>query len=254
MPFTKETAAELGRKGAHKRHGTTAVADPPGPPPGGVAVLDSPDETLQQLAEFAGLLSDSYAKRKATSQTLDKVAELLNNLDPVAHAELLSHPVVEKLTGEVIKAKEQSGELMPGSSLGQAIGKKPWTWRDLAEDKMEWATYTPRRTVPVTYNGLTYYFQEDVTVRCPKCFVDIEEESRRNTRLGKEHLDYMFRKRDTISDPGLLAGGSMAGPGKVRGMFSGGSTGATGLDLVIPEADRPGFEAIGEVGEGTEGA
>lgn len=249
MPFTKETAAVMGRRGAQRRHGSTAVADPPAPPAEEGEVLDSPDDVFQQLVQLAQAAGGVAKKKQERAVVLDQVAELLNKLDPTAYGEILSHPAVAKLTDQVIAAKVQDGQLAPGSSLGQAIGKKPWTWRDLAEDKMDWVEYTPRRTVPVTYNGLTYYFQEDVTVRCPKCFVDIEEESRRNMRLGREHLEYMFRKRDSLSDPGLLAGGSMAGPGKVRGMFSGGLTGPTGFDEV-PSADRPGYEQIGEVGEG----
>lgn len=255
MPFTKETAAQAGRNGARKRHGqapaAVAVADPPSTPALEGDVLDAPDDVFQQLVQLAQAAGGVAKKQQERGAILDQVADLLNKLDPQAYGEVLAHPAVEKLTSEVLKAKEQDGDVLPGSSLGQAIGKKPWTWRDLAEDKMEWVTYTPRRTVPVTYNGLTTYFQEDVTVRVPKCFVDIEEESRRNSRLAREHQEYMFRKRDSLSDPGLLAGGSMAGPGKVRGMFSGGLAGGTWQE--VPDHDRPGID-VGEGEGGEEGA
>jgi hypothetical protein len=230
-----------------------AAMPPPAPAEASVeaTVLDPPDDVFQQLVQLAQAAGGMAKKKQDRTVILDQVASLLNKLDPAAYAEILAHPAVEKLTGEVLRVKEQDGEVLPGSSLGQAIGKKPWTWRDLAEDKMEWVTYTPRRTVPVTYNGLTYYFHEDLTVRVPKCFVDIEEESRRNNRLAKEHQDYMFRKRDSVSDPGLLAGGSMSGPGKVRGMFSGGLV--SGSWHEVPDHDRPGIDA-GAEGEGEEGA
>lgn len=221
-----------------------AAMHPPAPLEG--EVLDSQDEVFKQLAEFAALMGDSAKKKADQKRIMDQVANLLNTLDPNAYADVLAHPVVEKLTGAVIKAKEADGSLAAGADLGKAIGKKPYTWDDVQPDVMEWVEYTPRRSVPVTWNGLTFYFQEDVTVRCPKCFVDIEEESRRNSRLAREHTNFMFRKTNDVSDRTILADGT----GRVRGRFTGGEAGTrTGLDVDVRDADRPGFDA-GDEGEG----
>ena len=221
--------------------GATAVLEAPGP-----AVLDSQDDVIRQLAEFSGLMSDALAKKRDTKDVLDKVGTLLNSLDPVAYTDVLAHPVVEKLTGLVVQAKAQDKTLQAGSDLGQAIGKKPYTLDDIQPDKMDWVEYTPRRSVPVTWNGITYYFQEDVTVYCPKCFVDIEEESRRNNRLAREHINFMFRKADDVSDRTILSDGT----GRIRGMHTGGSSSVgKGLDIEVPDADRPGIDMEEEGGE-----
>jgi len=227
-----------------------AAMPPPAPEePAEGAVLDSQDEVFKQLAEFAAVMGDAAKKKADTRKVMDQVANLLNSLDPAAYGDVLAHPVVEKLTGAVMAAKAQDKSLQAGSDLGQAIGKKPYTWDDVQEDVMEWVESTPRRSVPVTWNGLTYYFQEDLTVRCPKCFVDIEEESRRNSRLAREHINFMFRKTGDVSDRTILADGT----GRVRGMFTGGNASVgKGLDIEVPDADRPGIDAAAD--EGDEGA
>lgn len=217
---------------------------PPSPEP---EVLDSQDEVFKQLAEFASLMGDAAKKKADTKKLLDQVANILNGLDPAAYPDVLANPVIEKLTGMVMQAKAQDKSMAAGSDLGQAIGKKPYTWDDVQPDVMEWVEYTPRRSVPVTWNGLTYYFQEDHTVRCPKCFVDIEEESRRNGRLGREHINFMFRKSNDVSDRTVLADGT----GRIRGMFTGGEGGTrTGLDVEVRDQDRPGLNVEEEGEEG----
>lgn len=212
-------------------------------------VLESQDEVLKQLAEFASLMGDAVKKKSDTKKVLDQVAELLNGLDPSAYGEVLSHPIVEKLAGVITEAKAKDPGIRPGEDLGPAIGKKPYTMGDFRRDPaIKWVEYTPRHTVPVTLNGVLFQLYEDQTVLIPEEVRNIAEASRLAPRLAKEHIDYMFRKRDSVSDPTILSDGSR----RVRGRYSGGLAGVgTGLALDVPEADRPGFADIGgtEVGE-----
>ncbi|HXF02802.1 MAG TPA: hypothetical protein VN601_07410 [Arthrobacter sp.] len=210
---------------------------------------ESPDEVFQQLVQLAQAAGGMAKKKQERSAILDQVADLLNKLDPEAYGEILEHPAVAKLTDQIVQQKTGDRTVPPGTDLGPAIGKKPWTARDLSEDHMDWVVWTPRLSCPITYNGVTLYVQEDVEIRSPKCFKDIHDEARRITRMGKEHIDFIMRKRDSVSDPNILADGSR----RVRGRFTGGDARVgKGLDIEVPDSDRPGIGEAGE-GEGGEG-
>ncbi len=212
-------------------------------------VLDAPDDVFQQLVQLAQAAGGVAKKKQERGAILDQVADLLNKLDPQAYSELLEHPAVAKLTEQVVQAKVANNDVPPGADLGPAIGKKPWTARDLAPDRMDQATWTPRMSCPITYNGITLYVQEDVEITTPKCFKDIHDESRLRMRHAKEHIDYIMRKRDSVSDPTMLTDGSM----RVRGRFSGGDARVSkGLDIEVPDTDRPGMDMAADEGEGGE--
>lgn len=237
------------RRDTYLRATGQALPDPDEPATA-VAPAEDADDVFQQLVQLAQAAGGVAKKKQERGKILDQVADLLNKLDPEAYGELLEHPAVAKLTDQVVQAKSANPDVPPGADLGPAIGKKPWTVRDLAPDRMDQVTWTPRMSVPITYNGITLYVQEDVEITTPKCFKDIHDESRARLRDAKEHIDFIMRKRDSVSNPNILTQGSM----RVRGRFSGGDARVSkGLDIEVPDSDRPGMGEGGGDEGGDEG-
>ncbi len=258
-PEAREALAQRNKDRAERlRAEKGLVPQIPGPAPASEGeVLPSQDDVFQQLVSLAQAAGGVAKKKQERGAILDQVATLLNGLDTTAYAELLERPEVEGLVSAITEAKAADPGVVPGADLGPAIGKKPWTIQDYMRPSdnpaLEWIDYTPRKSDPVTINGVTIHFQEDVPIRAPRVFVEVAEQARMAPRLAKNHIDYMFRKTDQLIDPTIMSTGTQ----RVRGRYSGGLAGVgTGLALEVPDADRPGFDEIGgtEVGEQVEGA
>ncbi len=221
-----------------------AVGKPKATPVEG-EVLRTSDDYLSELAEFASLLGQAGQKKMERREVLDKLGDLLGKLDPSEYQSVLEHPVTGKLIEQVVEAKVSSGSNAPGSDLGAAIGKIPWTWRDIVH--MPRVVFTPMESVPVSYNGLTWFMVAELTQEIPSCFVDVYIESRRLRRQAVETVEYLTHKRNHLTDPGAIPMTL-----KTRGLFTGGEMRTSGgLQLQVPDGDRPGMDSVGE-GEGEE--
>ncbi len=224
-----------------------AVGKPKAAPVEG-EVLRTDEQLLGELAEFAALLGNAGKQKMERKEVLDKLGDLLGKLDPSEYQAVLEHPVTGKLIEQVVEAKIASGSNAPGADLGAAIGKIPWTWRDILH--MPRIIFTPMESVPITYNGLTWYFVSELTQEIPSCFVDVYLESRRLRSLARETVEYLTHKRSQLSDPGAIPMTL-----KTRGLFTGGEMRVSGgLALAVPDDDRPGMDSAGESDQGGESA
>lgn len=147
-------------------------------------VLDSQDDVLDMLSGFTDKWKAARGKRKEQHAVAGQIVDLIGKLDPSAYPELFADEQFQALLESAAERVQPQnfGQLPPGATIkkGPFIeDKKPWNWRDL--EHMETVSYLPRGlprgSVPVTYNGITYTFYENMRVTVPKCFVDVLEES-----------------------------------------------------------------------------
>lgn len=174
MPYTAEQrranlakgrATQAAKKAAH------AVADPPDPD------TDS-DDLLTQLGQ--ALLGAS--KKKADSgKVLRQLEDILGQLDPKEHPELLSDPTIQAFIDRLADQRAQAAEHQddpPGTVYGNglAVTAKPWTWRHVEflhqqdpEGMFKKKTIIPSRTEQIIINQLGVWFPEgqEITFYAP---------------------------------------------------------------------------------------
>lgn len=287
-PMSEETKQRL-REGAAARR--AAASAPPAasvePPVGGLewvgqveldalpaTLAPAPVQVQDEFASFFAKLAAAGGKQAEKDKALGELEHLLGKLNPKDYPDLVDDPVVGKFLDMLQERRDASTDVRPGEIYGEGLArtKRLWNWSDLKperwpwpdkENDFVWVDYVPRENVPVTWNGITIYFFEDVPIRLPRVFVNVYMESRRGQALAKEHRDYLFqpmRAREAgvvppISDPTILAGRDGNLSRMLRGKFAGGDFNPnSGLDMSgIPDAHRPGMETVGE-GAPAEGA
>lgn len=271
MAFTKEQrrkAQETNRRKAAERAATKAAAPPATP----AEHLPAQDNILAEFADFARILGNASAKQQQREAAIDGIEKLLGDLAPGDYPELAEHPVVQKFVELISERRERKGERVPGAVEGDGLAQRDVPWR--MEDVMKRATdpshpdyetfrlveWPGRETAYLGWNGLSIWVFEDTPMLIPRVFMDVYNESRKQKAAAKQHADYIFAKRGLSGDKGpdgVAADPTiMAGPGGVqsrmlRGQFSGGEfSPGKGLEVEVPDGDRPGFDAEGaEEGE-----
>jgi hypothetical protein len=197
---------------------------------------------LASLASFAADLGKAVSAERADARSatkiLDQIGDLLGQLDPKTHQSLLDHPVVDKFL-EIKTAQVAANDDPPGTPYGNGLGayQKPWEWRHLRRPEdvdptwrpgqpqppntMLWVQFTPQENIVVTWNGLRWNFFADMETYCPKCFVDLYQHRRHESRMADQHKRYMFGQGPPPQDPTIIA----AETGKIRasnGTYRGG--------------------------------
>lgn len=274
MGFTEEQrrkAQETNRRKAAERAAAKAAAPPPTPAIEGEH-LPSQDNVLAEFADFARILSDAGAKAKQRDGAIDGIEKLLGGLTPGDYPSLAEHPVVERFMALIGQQRERKGERKPGTVEGEGLAQQDVPWR--MEDVLKRATdpthpdyetfklveWPGRETKYLGWNGLSIWVFEDLPMMIPKVFMDVYNESRKQSAAAKQHAEFIFAKRGltggsgpdgVAADPTIMAGPGGVQSRMLRGQFSGGEfSPGKGLEVEVPDGDRPGFDAEGaEEGE-----
>lgn len=198
MAFTKETA----RLAAEKRRQKAAAPDVPDEP---LATV-TPPLSDDPLAELGALFTQMAGKKTARQEAAEEALALLARLNPTEHPEIADDPRVQAFVERVQGAKAQSADVPPGTVIGTGLTafKKPWSWHDLAEGKVEWVTFTCPERIRVGYNGLFWQFLANEETYCPKAFVDVYRETMRNRKFSEQHVAYLFRQRGAAPTRDML--------------------------------------------------
>lgn len=209
---------EMRAKGAEtkRRKAAEAAAQPPAPPP---TEAETPTEVAPEgdgtlLAKLALFLGEKASTKAEEDRKALEAVKVLGQLDPKKHADIFESPEVQTLIERVMEARAQSTDVAPGSYIreGHIVTKRPWQWNDLAEGKVEWVDFMPTETIPVTFQGLTYYFKARQRVRCPKVFVDLVNNRYDEQEFGEKHAAWL------MGVPGVRPHRDMVSPYAIAGV------------------------------------
>jgi hypothetical protein len=166
------------------------------------------------MGGFAAAFEAAAGDEEKTNEAVRAFFELTESLSPDASKRLFSRPEVRAFF-EVASDNEPapaSRDDPPGTIYTKLTGgeripftKKPWTWRDAW--KMPTKTWEPSITETLGFQGLlvTVWAQQEVTL--PEVFYGIYHDSLKQRRIAQEHAAWLFKKRDTLSDPSITTEG-----------------------------------------------
>lgn len=92
---------------------------------------------------------------------------------------------VGKLVEEAVKTAEEGGDRVPGKKVHGV--KTPWMRSDV-DKAFPLCSFTPGKTMPVTYNGVRYQLIEGVEMLVPTIVRDIYNESEKKMREAGRNL------------------------------------------------------------------
>ena len=183
--------------------------------PGGFEEDES--AALSDLSSLAADLGRAAADSEEEQRTADAIFERISRLSRDAQKRLFSREPVQRLfLAAADKDAPGSRDDPPGTIYYRTIngektpwGKKPWTWGDLwnpppPRTPMPLKTWEPAMRMTLQWQGLivTVHAHQEVTL--PEVFYGEYRESIRNARLGKEHAEWLMKKRATLTDPSIV--------------------------------------------------
>src|SRR5262245_5016237 len=186
---------------------------------------EDPDEleedeapALSDLARLAQELGQAATESEEETRVADEIFARINRLSPTARRRLFQRRAVQELfdrAGETEAAA--SADDPPGTIYYRLIGgektpwsKKPWTWSYLWEH-FPTHTWEPAKRLDLGFQGLLTSVFPGQEVTLPAVFHAVYRDHLTNTALGDEHRDYLFMRRHTLRDPGMVtAGGAMS--------------------------------------------
>lgn len=180
---------------------------------------------LDDLALLGQALAKTANKTKEQEKVKDAILDTIATLDKDVAKAIFKDERIQQLVEMISDEKAQNSTDPPGTIKPGWIGntqvngftKKEWTEADLAKCRDgagKFVTFTPVETVPVFWNGIMRQLIADEEITVEKCFKDIYDEHRRQLRRAGEHAAYLFKQRDTLSDPSMVT----AEGARVRGL------------------------------------
>ncbi len=204
--------------------------------------IEAPDDSSALLASLGQAFLAMSQDKAGQQQAIVRVTEVLSKLSAKDYPALMDNPEVQRFIDGMVKQKAESSEDPPGTVYNRgtlAEHKKPWTWRDIKNEKM--ITFTPNRSMLLVWNGLVANIFADQENTIPACFYGIYVESQRGTKFATEHAEWLFRHRDAPTHPDMVTAEGVVAR----------ATGDTGSYL--PGAGpHSGAAAVAEEGEGGE--
>lgn len=197
---------------AQKRAGTLVVAPVP-----------TKDEAADELKELAASLYKAADSKAERTRVMDELERFLSRLSPKDFPEIANSDVVMRFIDQMAQRKAEinkddpPGTIYNRGTVGQY--KKPWTERDLELSGMGRIEFEVAEPETVIWNGIRRDYIPGVPYNDYKCFVDTMRERTRNMRLAAEHVEYMFKLRNMLTD-GSIAG---IGTARIRGSADRGS-------------------------------
>lgn len=170
------------------------------------------DEVTEELKRLGAGLIAVADQAEARTAKIHEIEEFFGKLSLRDFADLAESEVVQNF----VKLFENTAGMAPGETRKRgtlAEVRKEWSIRDLAQFPLS-PRFVPNETIPITWNGITVYLQEDVECQVPIPFYDIYREHRRALRQAALHEQYLMDMSDTPPDSNWLTPESA----KVRAM------------------------------------
>lgn len=164
------------------------------------------DETAVMLSQLASELAAVANDREARQEKLKDVEKVLSNLKVKDFTDLAESPVVQTFLKLMGNDDLKPGEIRNRGTLAERA--RDWTYRDM--EQFPKVTLEPRETLPVTWNGLTYQFQDGIEITVPEPVANIYKEHRYAVEQAKKHENFMLGYSDVPPDPNWMAETSAA--------------------------------------------
>jgi len=171
---------------------------------------------LSDLARLAAELGQAASESAEEGRVADEIFARIDRLSPAARRRLFQRPAVRALfdrAGDTEAAG--SPDDPPGTIYYRTIAgektpwsKKPWSWSYLWEH-FETRTWEPARRLDLGFQGLLVSVFPGQEVTLPAVFHAIYRDHLLQTQLGEEHRDFLFGRRHTLRDPGMVSAGGM---------------------------------------------
>lgn len=218
------------------------------------------ESALSELASLGSALAETAGKEMENAKVRDEILNKFATLDTDTAKALLKDSRVERILEIVSDERAQSTADAPGTIHDGWIGntrvngftKREWTEADLRKERDaagKLVTFIPHETLPVFWNGLMRQFIADEEVTVEKAFYDVYQEHRRAGKLAKEHQEYLFRKRDHMSDWSFVTpeGARARGTGETGWFVPGGGS------IITPDTGAVATDAGAQERSTTEG-
>lgn len=175
------------------------------------------DSTSTMLADLGRAFLEMAGDKAGQEKTVARVVEVLSKLSAKDYPALADNADVQRFVEMLALRKAETSDDPPGTVYNRgslAAHKKPWAWRDLANEKP--ITFTPSESCMLVWNGLVLSIVAEQETTIPACFYGLYMESRKNTRFAREHAEWLLRKRDLPTHPDMVT------PDAVRARATGG--------------------------------
>ena len=193
------------------------------------------DESTVLLEQAAALLGKAAADRKNRDATLKELEATLSKLKLADFPELAESPIVAAFAKAMGQGDLTPGQVKNPGTLAQR--EREWSYKDL-EDVKQFGkkTFTPNENLPVTWNGLTYYLQNDVEITVPEPIWNIYREHREAMKQAGINERYLMGVSDEAPHPNWQTDGSaLVRAWSARKGPSGQSSGRLGTGLIRTE-------------------
>lgn len=186
-----------------------AAAPPPveAPLPESPPTARPPTEGADEmLASIGKALMELAGEKGQQEKAITQLADMLGKLSPKDYPALAANESIQAFIEKMAEQKASASDDPPGTIYNRgtlAEHKKPWSWRDLKD--AETVTFTPNETRLLVWNGLalTVVAEQENTV--PAIFYGVYLESVRATKFGREHMEWLMRKRDGPTHPDMVS-------------------------------------------------
>jgi hypothetical protein len=162
---------------------------------------DAPDEMTALLQQAAAQLARAADDRENRSVALKTVEATLSKISIKDFPGLAESPIVQAFLKAVGADDLAPGEVRNRGTLAERV--RDWSPQDMRQFPTK--TFTPRETIPVTFNGLTYQLVDDQEVTVPEPIYTIYQEHRRALAQAKIHEDYLQGYSNVPPDANWMA-------------------------------------------------
>ena len=187
-------------RNARKKEEQAAVAAILGADEAAPSEANVTDE-LKALASKLYRVAEDKAER---GKTLDELETFLARLPSKDFPELAQSEIVQNFV-EMMMAR--SSETRPDDPPGTVYNrgainqyKKAWTEEDLRRSDIAVMEFEVNEPETVVWCGIRRDYQPGTVYYDYRCFVDLIREKARNLRLAEEHVAYMFKRRNSLTD------------------------------------------------------
>jgi len=170
---------------------------------------------LKELAKLAADLVAAGEDVDAAVKVAQEIDARVGALPESARKKLLEQPAVKNLLAQALEPYEKAkgnAEEPPGSYIYRVVngnrvpaGKKPWTlqWLNTRYPTKTWRNVD--RQITLGFMGIMVTLRPRQEVTLPEPFHGVWERWLIDQDLANEHAEYMFKKRDRVSDPSILS-------------------------------------------------
>lgn len=162
----------------------------------------SEEEAIKELETAAALMNRAAKDRANRAQILKDVDGVLGKIKISDFPDLVESPAVQVFLKLMGKDDLNPGEVKNKGTLAER--EREWTMRDVhakvQSGEFKLHKFTPNKSMPLTFQGLTIYIKEGEECELPDCFYDIYRDHLKAVKQAEHHVQYLMGQRDDPPD------------------------------------------------------